>query len=53
MDKKIKKKKWTLKRISLIVVGVAFISFVVYSVGWGDRRSKLNVDPGKNDNLYR
>lgn len=47
MDKKIKKKKWTLKRISLIVVGVAFISFVVYSVGWGDRRSKLNVDPEK------
>ena len=47
MDKKIKKKKWTLKRISLIVVGVVFISFVVYSVGWGDRRSKLNVDPEK------
>ena len=47
MDKKIKKKKWTLKRIGLIVGGVAFLSFFVYQIGFGDRRSKLNVDPEK------
>ena len=47
MDKKIKKNKWTVKRIALIVAGVAFLSFFVYQIGFGDRRSKLNVDPEK------
>jgi len=47
MDKKIKKKKWTVKRISMIVGGVALLSFMVYQLGFGDRRSKLNVDPDK------
>ena len=47
MDKKIKKNKWTIKRISMIAAGVAFLSFFVYQLGFGDRRSKLNVDPEK------
>lgn len=48
MDKKIKKKKWTLKRISAILFGVVFLTFVVYNFGFGDRRSKLNVDANKS-----
>jgi HlyD family secretion protein len=44
MDKKIKKKKWTFKRISLIAVGLLFLSFVLYSFFFADKRSKLNVD---------
>lgn len=47
MDRKIKKKKWTLKRISLIGLGVLFFSFVLYNFIWADRRSKLNVDKEK------
>jgi len=47
MDKKIKKKKWTIKRISLIGLGVLFFSFVLYNFIWADRRSKLNVDKEK------
>ncbi|MCG8308255.1 MAG: HlyD family efflux transporter periplasmic adaptor subunit [Cytophagales bacterium] len=44
MDRKIKKKKWTFKRISLYAVGLLFISFVLYSFFFADKRSKLNVD---------
>lgn len=44
MDRKIKKSKWTFKRIASITFGVLFLSFVVYNFGFGDRRSKLNVD---------
>lgn len=47
MDRKIKKRKWTLKRIATISAGVLFLSFVVYNLGFGDRRSKLNVDANK------
>jgi len=47
MDRKIKKKKWTIKRISTILFGVVFLTFVVYNFGFGDRRSKLNVDANK------
>jgi len=47
MDRQIKKKKWTLKRISLIGLGVVFFSFVLYNFIWADRRSKLNVDREK------
>ena len=47
MDKKIKKKKWTVKRISAIMGGAALLSFIVYQLAWSDRRSKLNVDPDK------
>jgi HlyD family secretion protein len=44
MDRKIKKKKWTFKRVSLYVVGLLFVSFVLYSFFFADKRSKLNVD---------
>ncbi|HAA17102.1 MAG TPA: efflux transporter periplasmic adaptor subunit [Cytophagales bacterium] len=47
MDRKIKKKKWTVRRISLIAVGVAFLSFVLYSFLFADNRSRLNVDREK------
>ncbi len=44
MDRKIKKKIWTFKRISLYAVGLLFVSFVLYSFFFADKRSKLNVD---------
>ena len=44
MDRKIKKKKWTIKRVSLYAIGLLFISFVLYSFFFADKRSKLNVD---------
>lgn len=44
MDRKIKKKKWTFKRISLYAVGLLFVSFILYSFFFADKRSKLNVD---------
>ena len=44
MDRKIKKKKWTFKRVSLYAVGLLFVSFVLYSFFFADKRSKLNVD---------
>jgi HlyD family secretion protein len=47
MDRKIKKKKWTFKRISLYAVGLLFISFVLYSFFFADNRSKLNVEREK------
>lgn len=47
MDKKIKKKKWTFKRIATILFGAGFLTFVVYNFGFGDRRSKLNIDTNK------
>ena len=47
MDRKIKKKKWTVGRISLLVVAGAFLSFVLYSFFLADGRSRLNVDGEK------
>jgi HlyD family secretion protein len=47
MDKKIKKKKWTVKRISMIMGGTALLTLIVYQLAFSDRRSKLNVDPDK------
>ena len=44
MDRKIKKKIWTFKRISLYAVGLLFVSFVLYSFFFADKRSKYNVD---------
>jgi len=43
MDRKIEKKKWTTKKIILLVVAVVVIGLVLYSVIWGDHRSKFNV----------
>jgi HlyD family secretion protein len=47
MDRKIKKKIWTLKRISLYAVGLLFLSFVFYSFLFADKRSKVKVDAEK------
>ena len=47
MDRKIKKKKWTFKRISLYVLGMLFLSFVLYSFLFADKRSKVKVDAEK------
>jgi HlyD family secretion protein len=47
MDRKIKKKKWTVQRISMIMGGTALLTLVVYQLAFSDRRSKLNVDPDK------
>jgi HlyD family secretion protein len=44
MDRKIKKKIWTSKRISLYTLALIFVSFVLYSFFFADKRSKLNVD---------
>jgi len=43
MDKKIKKKKWTLKRIIWFSLIGVFTVLVVYNLFLGDRSSKLNV----------
>jgi HlyD family secretion protein len=47
MDRKIKKKKWTFQRISMVAMGILFLSFVLYSFFFADRRSKYNVDSEK------
>ena len=47
MDRKIKKKKWTVRRISIVAVAVAFVSFVLYSFLFADNRSRLNVEREK------
>ncbi len=44
MDKKIKKKKWTVKRIATYSGIALFVFFVGYQVLFADRRSKLKVD---------
>ena len=47
MDKKITKKKWTYKRKLYVVLGVFFMSFMVYFLASFDSRSKLTIDPKK------
>ncbi len=47
MDKQIKKKKWTLKRIGTIALIAAFASFVVYQLFFTDRRATLKVEKEK------
>ncbi|TRX62110.1 HlyD family efflux transporter periplasmic adaptor subunit [Fulvivirga sp. M361] len=47
MDKKIKKKKWTVKRIGAILGGTLLVVFVGYQLLFADRRSKLNVEKEK------
>lgn len=43
MDRIIKKKRWTLKKIIWISVGVIFSVVVLYNLILGDKSSKLNV----------
>jgi HlyD family secretion protein len=47
MDKKIKKKVWTLKRISTIGGVTLLVVFIGYQLLFADRRSKLNVEKDK------
>lgn len=47
MDRKIKKKKWTLKRIASIGGATLLVVFVAYQLLFADRRSKLNVEREK------
>ncbi len=47
MDKKIKKKKWTLKRISIYGFGLLFIAFILWSFLFADKRSKVKIDAEK------
>ena len=47
MDRKIKKKKWTLKRVGSVSAIALFIIFVGYQLLFADKRSKLNVDSRK------
>lgn len=47
MDRKIKKKKWTLKRISLYGLGLLFIAFILWSFLFADKRSKVKIDEEK------
>jgi len=47
MDKKIKKKRWTVKRIASIGGITLLVVFVGYQLLFADRRSKLNVEKEK------
>lgn len=47
MDKQLKKKKWTLKRIGLYGGIAVFVLFVVYQLLFADRRSQLVIEQDK------
>jgi len=47
MDKQIKKKNWTFKKIATYSGGVLLVAVIVYQLGFGDRRSKLKIDKEK------
>jgi HlyD family secretion protein len=47
MDRKIEKKYWTPKRISLIALGVLIVALLTYNFIYADHRSKLNVETDK------
>jgi HlyD family secretion protein len=48
MDRKIEKKKWTLKKILTIGGGGFFSLFIIWQILWGDHSSRLNV---KNERI--
>ncbi len=47
MDRKIKKKIWTIKRISMYGFGLLFVAFLLWSFLFADKRSKVRVDAEK------
>ncbi len=47
MDKQIKKKTWTLKRIATFGGGGLLVIFIAYQLVFADRRSKLKVEKDK------
>lgn len=47
MDKVIKKKKWTVKKVSTYLGIAVFVIFIGYQFIFADRRSKLNIEREK------
>jgi HlyD family secretion protein len=47
MDKQLKKKKWTLKRIGMYGGIAAFVLFIAYQFLFADRRSQLVIEKDK------
>ncbi len=47
MDKIIEKKKWTTKKISIILASSLFVLFLLFTFVFADRKSKLNVEKEK------
>ncbi|MEM9895679.1 MAG: efflux RND transporter periplasmic adaptor subunit [Bacteroidota bacterium] len=47
MDRKIKKKKWTIKRLGIILGAIVLISFISYNVLLAGGGTKLNVEREK------
>ena len=47
MDRIIEKKKWTVKKISVIAASLLFFLFLFYAFIWSDQSSKLNVEKDK------
>jgi HlyD family secretion protein len=47
MDKKLEKKFWSLKRISMIAGSALLLGFITYQFVFADKRTKLNVDKEK------
>lgn len=47
MDKQLKKKKWTLKRIGMFGAIALFVVFVAYQLMFADRRATLKVEKDK------
>ena len=48
MDRKIKKKTWTAKRIFTILGSAAIVFMILYVFVFADNSSKLNVELDKN-----
>ena len=44
MDRQLKKKRFTLKRIIYATVSAAFFGVVLFYIIWGDKSSKYNVN---------
>ena len=44
MDRKIEKKTWTPKRISMIAAGIAFLALIAWGISTTSGGRKLNVD---------
>ncbi|MFZ0391242.1 MAG: efflux RND transporter periplasmic adaptor subunit [Calditrichia bacterium] len=47
MDRVIEKKNWTAKKIITISALAVAVLFLIYTILFGDNRSRLNVDPQK------
>ncbi len=44
MDRKIEKKRWPPKKLAGIAGGILLGIFIIYQLGFSDKRSRLNVD---------